>query len=106
MRAAELKAELRPSLSAGAFTVQGVMGFSTVTGLLRESQRLFKGQARITVDLGGVERADSAGLALLVEWTRVAQMQGQDIRFVKMSPQMQAIAEVSGLQDVLPFSAA
>ncbi|WP_258868027.1 lipid asymmetry maintenance protein MlaB [Alkalilimnicola ehrlichii] len=53
-----------------------------------------------------MERADSAGLALLVEWTRVAQMQGQDIRFVKMSPQMQAIAEVSGLQDVLPFSAA
>ncbi|WP_220359320.1 hypothetical protein [Alkalilimnicola ehrlichii] len=65
MRAAELKAELRPSLSARAFTVQGVMGFSTVTGLLRESQRLFKGQARITVDLGGWSAPIAQGLRCL-----------------------------------------
>ncbi|HEB99345.1 MAG TPA: STAS domain-containing protein, partial [Thiotrichales bacterium] len=52
----------------------------------------------------GVGRADSAGLALLVEWMREARRQGREIRFLGMPAQMSAIAEVSGLSELLPVA--
>ena len=54
-------------------------------------------------DLAGVERADSAGLALLIEWMRRARRAGRPVRFLNLPPQMLEIARAASLDRVLPL---
>jgi ABC-type transporter Mla MlaB component len=56
----------------------------------------------ISIDLAGVTRSDSAGLALLIEWLRESERQGRTITFLNMPAQMQSIARVCGLDGILP----
>ncbi len=89
----------------GRFKVSGELTFATVTEVLGQSRRLFAqaGDA-IDLELGGVTRVDSAGLALLIEWMREARTFGKAIRFSKLPEQMMAIAEASDLESILPLS--
>jgi phospholipid transport system transporter-binding protein len=89
----------------GRFRVRGALTFATVGELLRNSQAVFQGPAaHLDLDLGGVERVDSAGLALLIEWMRTARDNGKSVRFHHVSPQMRSIAEVSDLDGILPLA--
>ena len=92
----------------GLFLLNGELSFTTVPALLAESQRLLSASvgtdAGITIDLQGVGRTDSAGLALLVEWTRNARGQGVEITFLNIPPQMLALARLSGLEGVLSLA--
>lgn len=85
--------------------VEGDLTFATVTALLTASQPLFtRGSGDLCVDLAGVGRADSAGLALLIEWLRLARGGGRELKFRAVPVQMQAIAAASGLTDLLPLA--
>jgi phospholipid transport system transporter-binding protein len=85
--------------------VEGDLTFATVGALLAASRPLFSaGEATLRVDLSGVGHADSAGLALLIEWLRLARAAGRELRFQAVPGQMQAIAAASGLTDVLPLA--
>ncbi|MFN2308511.1 MAG: lipid asymmetry maintenance protein MlaB [Gammaproteobacteria bacterium] len=88
----------------GRLTLEGELSFTTVKRLLGEAQRLFEQVEDIRIDLRGISRSDSAGLALLVEWMRGAQRLDKPIQFLNIPPQMLAIARVSGLDQVLPLS--
>jgi len=94
--------------SRGQFLLTGALSFASVPGLLGESQRLLSEGGRtgagITIDLQGVGRTDSAGLALLVEWTRNFRSQGVDITFLNIPVQLLALARLSGLEGVLSLS--
>ena len=78
----------------------------TVAALEREARPLF-GEAKgaISVDLSEVVHADSSGLALLLEWQRVARRQKFSISFRNLPEQLMQIARVSELQDILPIQA-
>lgn len=90
-----------------AVSVSGELNFSTVPALLERGAALFAtGGDRIRLDLGGVTRADSAGLALLVEWLRIARRRHADIEIRNMPEQLRAIARVSGLDGILPAGGA
>jgi phospholipid transport system transporter-binding protein len=87
--------------SDGGFALSGELVFDTVPDLL-ESARLFESDARIVaLDLEGVSRADSAGIALLIEWLRAARARGKSVSFINVPPQMVAIARVSGVDGLL-----
>lgn len=88
----------------GRLSLEGELSFETVVQLLGEIRRLLDKDTEIRVDLQGVSRADSAGLALLVEWMRIAKELGKSIQFLNIPQQMLAIARVSGLDQVLPLS--
>ena len=91
--------------SDGRFRISGELTFATVTPLLAESRGLFAGAGHsIEVDLSRVERADSAGLALLIEWMRQARNQEQSIRFFNLPEQLMAIASASDLDGILPLA--
>ena len=90
--------------AGGGLSVSGALSFDSVTALWREGAALFEGRGDVRVDLQAVSRSDSAGLALLVEWTREAERRGQSIAYLNMPSQMLAIARVSGLDDVLPLA--
>jgi phospholipid transport system transporter-binding protein len=81
--------------------VTGRMGFATVMALWDQSQALFEGPDEVEVDLAGVTHADSAGLALLLEWHRYASRRGKTICFRNPSQQMLAIAKLSDLIGIL-----
>jgi len=92
----------------GLFLLSGELSFSSVSGMLSESQRLLAGHSdstsALTIDLQGVGRSDSAGIALLVEWARNAHSKNIAITFVNMPAQMLALARLSGLEAVLGLS--
>jgi len=62
------------------------------------------GKEQVTVDLAGVTRSDSAGLALLVEWLRESELAGNTIRFVNVPAQLLSIARVCGLEEILSLN--
>ncbi|MEJ2688001.1 MAG: STAS domain-containing protein [Gammaproteobacteria bacterium] len=87
----------------GRLYLRGEVTFNTVPDVWERACRLFDDSAEMIVDLGDVERADSAGLALLVEWMRAAKRRDTAIRFLNMPAQMLAIARVSSLDQILPL---
>lgn len=88
----------------GRLMLEGELSFETVVRLLGEMRRQLDQGTEIQVDLQGVSRADSAGLALLVEWMRNAKALGKSIQYLNIPQQMLDIARVSGLDQVLPLS--
>ena len=85
----------------GGFTVSGPLTFDSVAGLLRRADGLFAGVSSIRLDLSAVSVADSAGLALLLEWRRLAISRRAEIEFVNVPAQMLAIADTTKLGSVL-----
>jgi phospholipid transport system transporter-binding protein len=89
----------------GEVGVSGELTFATVMGLHGKAVPLFEKQAGdFVIDLAAVSRADSAGLALLIEWLRWAQRRGVTIAFRAMPGQLRAIAAASDLDGLLPLS--
>ena len=91
---------------AGDWKLIGELGVGTVSRLLKTTDICSGDSATIRVDLSGVTRSDSAGLALLVEWLREAERRYKAITFVNMPAQMQSIARVCGLDEMLSCSSA
>ena len=91
----------------GTVRVSGRLTFDTVEGVRAAARAALApdrwSDADLTFDLGAVERADSAGLALLVEWRRkVHRGAGGDggggrIHFLATPPPLRAIARVCGV---------
>ena len=82
-------------------TVSGMLTFDTVSALYKTADSWFAGEGEMIIDLAQVSRADSAGLALMVEWLRRAQAAGRRLRFANIPEQMQTLIRVNGLQDAL-----
>ena len=88
-------------LGEGRFRLVGDMSFATAESILRRSEGLFEDHTRIEVDLSGIEKADSAGLALLLEWTTWAIQTVREIRFISMPERVLAIAKVTEVDNLL-----
>lgn len=88
-------------LGKGRFALTGDMSFHTAERILRKSERLFAQHTQIQIDLSGVEKSDSAGLALLLEWITWANHTVREIRFVGMPQQVVAIAETTEVDHLL-----
>jgi phospholipid transport system transporter-binding protein len=88
----------------GHWLVSGELGYATVPGLLASAGRSMQGEGAIEVDLAGVTRADSAGLALLIEWTAASERAGRKIHFIHVPAQLLSIARVCGLEEILPLA--
>ena len=89
------------SLGAGRFRISGVLDASTAREMLEESDARFAQFKDLDVDLGGVGESDSAGLALLIEWLRVARQQQKQIRFANVPAQIEALARISEVEDLI-----
>lgn len=77
------------------------MSFATVESILRESESLFEQHTRLEVDLSGITKTDSAGLALLLEWITWANHTVREIRFLEMPERITAIAKTTEVESLL-----
>lgn len=85
----------------GTVRVAGPLTFDTVEEV-RAAARAGMGPERwrersLTFDLGGIEAADSAGLALLVAWQRTARREGGWIHFRDTPAALRAVAGLCGV---------
>ena len=94
------KFELK-DLGEGHFALDGEMTFETAERILMASEEPFEQHTRIEVDLAGVTRADSAGLALLLEWITWANHTVREIRFLSMPERVLAIARTTEVEQLL-----
>ncbi|GAB6067886.1 lipid asymmetry maintenance protein MlaB [Methylothermus subterraneus] len=88
----------------GRLQIRGDLTFATAAAVWKTSRRLLaKADREITVDLSGVRRADSAGLALLVEWLRLAKKRKLHLTLANLPAQLQAMARAYNLENLLPI---
>ncbi len=95
-----MTARLEPH-GAGCWALSGELDRAAVAALWPQGAQLARAGARVELDLAGVRRADSAGVALLVEWLRLAREAGGDIAYAAAPAQMRAILRISDLEEVL-----
>jgi phospholipid transport system transporter-binding protein len=98
-------ARLTP-LGDGSYSLEGVLDFATVTRLAASGTALFERDAVIDIDLAAVEAANSAGLALLLEWMSVARARGARLTYRNLPDALTRIAAVSNLASLLPVAPA
>ena len=89
------------SAENGWVEISGDLTFETVSTLRERGVELLRGDGDLTLDLNAVTRADSAGLALMVEWLKQAKRRDSSLQVVNMPEQMLAIARMSKLDEVL-----
>lgn len=89
----------------GRFRVEGRLGFDTVAQALEASLRLFADYHAIELDLSGVTAADSAGVALLIEWVSRARRSKCTLHFRHVPEQIKALARISDVETMLPMAA-
>lgn len=89
----------------GRFHVEGRLGFDTVAQALDASLRLFADYHAIELDLSGVTAADSAGVALLIEWVSRARHSKCVLHFHHLPEQIKALARISDVEGLLPIAA-
>lgn len=78
----------------GRFALSGELNFDTVPGILRESEREFANQRELSIDLAEVTKANSAGMALLLEWRSRARSNGLELSYSNVPKSIQQIAKV------------
>ncbi|MDH3401458.1 MAG: STAS domain-containing protein [Chromatiales bacterium] len=85
----------------GRFSISGKLEFETVSSAYKESMVKFGPHSELELDLSGVTDADSAGLALLLEWVHWAKQSAREIRFKNVPDQIQTIASISEVDGIL-----
>ena len=80
---------------------RGELGFETAAEALPAGLALLPKGQPCTIDLAGVSDADSAGLAVLVEWLAATTDGGGSLTFEGVPAQLRAIARISDLEDLL-----
>jgi|AZIK01.1.fsa_nt_gi phospholipid transport system transporter-binding protein len=81
--------------------LNGDLNSATVTALARQGTELIRNSGgKWSLDMSAVEHASSAGVALLLEWMRVADASGVALTIEHLPDHMRPILAVSDLDDV------
>jgi phospholipid transport system transporter-binding protein len=93
-------------LSAGAsggFAAAGPLVFATATAACAEGLATLAAAAgaELEVDCGGITAADSAGLAVLLEWLGAARRAGRRLRYSHLPEGLLALSRISEVEELL-----
>jgi phospholipid transport system transporter-binding protein len=89
--------------------VRGAFTFATAQSAYEAGLRVLRkggaSDATLLVDCFGVTEADSAGLAVLIEWLAVGQRVGRKLRFANLPDSIRAAAQISETTSLLESAA-
>ena len=88
----------------GCFLIEGALVKDHVAALWSQGQQAWNGLTHVELDLSAVEQCDSAGLALLVDWLRIATHNGQRMVVVNMTGQIAGLVNLVELDSVFSTS--
>ena len=77
--------------------VSGELNFETVPVLMKKAESLFASREQVSINLAAVTDSNSAGLALLLEMTRVMKLQNKPINFENLPEQICIVATAYGI---------
>jgi ABC-type transporter Mla MlaB component len=87
---------------ASSVRVSGAIGFGDAVEAVKRTDELFAGDAKnLSVDLGGLARADSATLGVLLIWAAAAATRGVSLRFANPPQGLQALAHLCDAEPLL-----
>jgi len=90
--------------SAGRYRLSGDLGFIAAADLLQRGRAAFAGHRSVRIDLSEVSDADSAGLAVLLQWVREARREGRELFFAHLPKRLADLARISGVSDFVPVA--
>ncbi len=92
-------------IAPGHYQLKGDLSFASVPQLWEQNRSILfeDDSSEMDINLSTLERSDSSGLAMLVEWYREAEQNNKKITFLNIPQQMYDIARVSGLDEILPL---
>jgi len=102
MATAAAPLELKES-SPGKFEARGRLVFVTAKRARESGMAAFgaTGAREIQVDCSGITASDSAGMTVLLDWLAVAKRSGRSLHFGSLPAQVQAIARISDVLELL-----
>jgi phospholipid transport system transporter-binding protein len=84
--------------------LEGTVNVNTITAIIEPGYKMIKaapaGQPLI-LDLSGVIEADSASVALLIDWMRKAKKKNKVLQFSSLPEKMKDIINVSNLEGIM-----
>jgi phospholipid transport system transporter-binding protein len=89
--------------SPGNFAVHGLLTFPTAR-LAREiglAAMRTANRRQMQVDCSGITASDSAGMTVLLDWLSFAKRSSWSLHYVRLPPQLEAIAEISDVLELL-----
>ena len=88
---------------AGRLTAHGSLTFATARRACEQGVAALSAAATgpVEIDCGAVNPADSAGLAVLLDWLAVARGTGRSLRYVNLPQDLEALARISEVQELL-----
>ncbi len=89
---------------AGRYAVDGDLTFPAMDKKIVSSFGFLSTAKHITLDFGKVGNADSAGLALILEWIKHARTKRVQLRFINLPAQILNLAKLCGLDDMGYFA--
>ncbi|NEX15848.1 MAG: sulfate transporter [Halochromatium sp.] len=109
----ERESRLR-EVSPGRLALEGALTLNTVPTLARQGARLLKAlqskagnePIRVEIDLSGIDRSSSAGIALLLDWVDQASRDGISLHFQHWPEALVRIAIFSNVEGLLGIEAA
>ena len=94
------------SRGGGVFELSGRLTFQTVPRFQGHIGAVLQGDPQpVTIDMRGISLADSAGLALMIEWLQRARAAQREMVFANIPEQVQQLIRVNGLQEVFQLPA-
>ena len=89
----------------GCARLVGPLTFKSVPALYKESGKLFQGDNSVSsIDLTGVKEADSAGLALLLEWQAGQRAVSKNLEITNAPASLMSLASLCEADDLISFS--
>lgn len=85
------------------YLIKGALTFSTIDKKTPQALNLMQAAAIITIDLVQLDRIDSAGLALLIEWVKIARTSQIELRFKNIPAQLSDLAKLSDIAELELF---
>jgi phospholipid transport system transporter-binding protein len=83
---------------SGLFIVDGDLTFASIDKKTVKSFEFLKTAKQVTIDLERVSSTDSAGLALMIEWIKVARQHDGQLSFKNIPEQLRNLAKLSGFE--------
>lgn len=87
--------------ASGQWALAGALDFSTVPAVWPKLEKALGSSAGLTLSLAGVERANSAALALLLEARDRARQLGCDLRLIEVPHELLDLASMSQCEALL-----
>jgi phospholipid transport system transporter-binding protein len=86
----------------GAWAAAGALTFATARAARLAGLGALQGVPQgLRIDCAGVTSADSAGLAVLLDWLAAAQLAGRHLKFTGLPPGLTALATISEVSELL-----